>query len=446
MTMGREDVVSDADVLMTLCLRLYVGGMRRVVSERLQEHFGQEWWQRGVLSVVDKERRQHLKDDTRLNPQRDPSTSLDAAHFPLITNAHVDQVFPNAFVNRFEAIDRMWNVVHVRNQWAHQQGVPFPRALRAAGCMKDVLLELKCPEALEIEKLIKDYAIEPMAVAEERAMYNVETPIDADDLPDVREALSASGALWRELRGYLQVETQVDMPEDQERGDATVTVRVYNSATSNREAPEVHFRGIAIQAVGGNARRRGDGEISELGPGDTGEVQFTFPARQILGVTFDITGEVDTERYFRFSTRVGLPSEVVEPIQREFIAWLDAMELKVFVEGVEADVTGFHEEMPMNELRSRRIALKRRAEELQEKRENLDRLYRHFRLRGGSTLADRTKELASDMIEFAERLKELDDAMGETDMVKIKAAVRGVQEVHLALLRVEAVVRNTTGG
>ena len=50
------------------------------------------------------------------------------------------------------------------------------------------------------------------------------------------------------------------------------------------------------------------------------------------------------------------------------------------------------------------------------------------------------------MIEFAERLKELDDAMGETDMVKIKAAVRGVQEVHLALLRVEAVVRNTTGG
>ena len=183
-----------------------------------------------------------------------------------------------------------------------------------------------------------------------------------------------------------------------------------------------------------------------LGPGDTGEVQFTFPARQILGVTFDITGEVDTERYFRFLTGVGLPSEVVEPIQREFIAWLDAMELKVFVEGVEADVTGFHEEMPMNELRSRRIALKRRAEELQEKRENLDRLYRHFRLRGGSTLADRTKELASDMIEFAERLKELDDAMGETDMVKIKAAVRGVQEVHLALLRVEAVVRNTTGG
>ena len=210
--------MSDADVLMTLCLRLYVGGMRRVVSERLQEHFGQEWWQRGVLSVVDKERRQHLKDDTRLNPQRDPSASLDAAHFPLIINAHVDQVFPNAFVNRFEAIDRMWNVVHVRNQWAHQQGVPFPRALRAAGWMKDVLLELKCPEALEIEKLIKDYAIEPMAVAEEQAMYNVETPIDADDLPDVREALSTPGALWRELRGYLQVETQVDMPEDQDKG------------------------------------------------------------------------------------------------------------------------------------------------------------------------------------------------------------------------------------
>ena len=443
--MGKEDVVSDADVLMTLCLRLYVGGMRRVVSERLQEHFGQEWWQRGVLSVVDKERRQHLKDDARLNPQRDPSASLDAAHFPLIINAHVDQVFPNAFVNRFEAIDRMWNVVHVRNQWAHQQGVPFPRALRAAGWMKDVLLELKCPEALEIEKLIKDYAIQPMGVAEEQAMYNVETPIDADDLPDVRETLSTPGMLWRELRGYLQVETEVNMPEDQGKGAATVTVRVYNSAPSNREAPEIHFRGIAIQAVGGDARRRGDGEISGLGPGDTGEVQYTFPARQLLGVTFDITGEVDTERYFRFSTGVGLPREILAPIQREFIAWLDAMELKVFVEGVEADVTGFHEEMPINELRSRRIALKRRAEELQEKRGDLDKLYSHFRLRGGSTLADRIKELARDMIEFAERLKELDDAMGETDMAKIESAVQGIQEVHLALLRVEAVVRGATG-
>ena len=438
-------MVSDADVLMTLCLRLYVGGMRRVVSERLQEVFGQEWWQRGVLGVVDKERRQHLKEETRRYPQRDPSASLDVAYFPPIINANVDQIFPNAFVNRFDAIAQMWNIVHVRNLWAHQHDVSFPLALRAAGLMKDVLLELKCPKALEIEKLIKEYAIQPMAVAEEQAVYNVETPIDADDLPDVRETLSTPGMLWRELRGYLQVETEVAMPEDQERGDATVTVRVYNSAPSNREAPEVHFRGIAIQAVGGNARRRGEGEISELGLGDTGEVQFTFPARQVLGVTFDITGEVDTERYFRFSTGVGLPRDVVAPIQREFIAWLDAMELKVFVEGVEADVTGFHEEMPINELRSRRIALKRRAEELQEKQENLEKLYSHFRLRGGSAVADRIKELASDMVEFAERLKELDDAMGETDMAKIESAVQGIQEVHLALLRVEAVVRGATG-
>ena len=437
--------MSDADVLMTLCLRLYVGGMRRVVSERLQEHFGQEWWQRGVLSVVDKERQQHLKDDIRLNSQRDPSTSLDAAHFPLITNAHVDQVFPNAFVNRFEAIDRMWNVVHVRNQWAHQQGVPFPRVLRAAGWMKDVLLELKCPEALEIEKLIKDYAIEPMAVAEEQTMYNVETPIDADDLPDVRETLSTLGMLWHELRGYLQVETEVAMPEDQERGDATVTVRVYNSAPSNREAPEVHFRGIAIQAVGGNARRRGEEEISELGPGDTGEVQFAFPARQILAVTFDITGEVDTERYFRFTTNAGLPEEVVEPIRKELHAWLDKMDLKAFVEGVEADVSGFHEEMPMNELRSRRVALKLHAEELKAKRQDLDKLYSHFKLRGGSMLADRIKELASDMNDSTERFKELDEAMGETEMEKIEDAVRGVQEVHLALLRLEAAIRGAVG-
>ena len=49
------------------------------------------------------------------------------------------------------------------------------------------------------------------------------------------------------------------------------------------------------------------------------------------------------------------------------------------------------------------------------------------------------------MIEFAERLKELDDAMGETDMAKIESAVQGIQEVHLALLRVEAVVRGATG-
>ncbi len=32
--------------------------------------------------------------------------------------------------------------------------------------MKDVLLELKCPEAFEIGELIKDYAMEPVAVAD----------------------------------------------------------------------------------------------------------------------------------------------------------------------------------------------------------------------------------------------------------------------------------------
>ena len=437
-----EQDAQDSHVLLTQALVPYVNGMRRFIAEDLQKALGEHWWPAGVLGVFDEDRKRRLEEEVQRHPARALELSLDVAHFPHIIGANLGSALPHTFMNRFDAFGRMRRIVHVRNQWAHQHEIAFPAALIAAGYMKDVLLELNQPEAVRIDRLIKDYAIEPMAVAEEEAMYTIEPSIDADDLDlgELRERVSTPTRLWRELRNYLPVETRVEMPEDVDAGEAKVTIRVYNTAPSNSDEPEIHFRNVSITVEGVDARGR-NGHSFDVGPGQEHVVVYTFPPRQAISLSLNVSGEVDAERFFQFRTSTNVPTEVIAGIRQEFNEWLSALELEVFVNDLEASVAGFHKDIPLSELQSRRMALRQRVGELKNKQEDLEKLYSHFQLRGGSPLADRMKGLAKDLIELGNRIEKLDGAMGATDLEQIEGAVAGVREVQLSILRVEAAVR-----
>ena len=436
----------DAKILLTCCLELYVIALRRVFPERLKAAFGDAWWDRGVLEALDVEGRRRLKEEIERNPGRDYAAALGPTHFWHIAREISNEIFPDLVFNRFEVIKRMRNIIYVRNYWAHQQEVSFSLALQAAGWMKDVLIELKCAEALRIEGIMNDHAIEPTIVAEAYAMDTVEPPVDDDDLPppDERETLSGPASLWHELRQHLEVEVHVDLPEE-EQGPATVTVRMHNAAPNDPQSPEVHFRAITVRPVGGGNPIKGSGNIPVLGPGNAAQAQFSFPPRQLLNATFDVDAEVDMERYFRFTAGATIPEDVVAPIRQEFMAWWDAVNVKEFAEGIEAELTGFHEKMPMDELQSRDAALNCRIQELQGKLENLSKLYSHFELRDTGPLARRVKELVADMRALEERLNELKGAMSSYNMEEIATAVESVKGVRLAVLRLEVVVRSASG-
>lgn len=420
----------------------YVNGMRRFIAGDLQKALGEYWWSAGVLGVFDEDRKHRLEEEVQRHPGRALELSLDVAHFPHIIDANLGSAFPHTFMNRFDAFGRMRRIVHIRNQWAHQHEIPFPVALIAAGYMKDVLLELNQPQAVFIDRLIKDYAVEPTAIAEEDVMYTIEPPIDSDDLDleELRERVSTPTRLWRELRSYLPVETRLEMPEDAEDGEAKVTIRVYNTAPSNSDEPEIRFRNVSITVDGVDARGRNESSF-DVGPGQEHVLVYTFPPRQAISLCLNVSGEVDAERFFQFRTPVNVPTEIIAGIRQEFNEWLSALELEAFVNGIEASVAGFHKDIPWSELQSRRMALRQREDELKNKQEDLDNLYRHFQLRGGSPVADRIKGLAKDLIELGKRIEKLDGAMGATDLEQIEGAVAGVREVQLSILRVEAAVR-----
>lgn len=437
-----EQDVHNSHVLLTQALVPYVNGMRRFIAEDLQKALGEQWWPAGVLGVFDEERKRRLEGEVQRHPGRALELSLDVAHFPHIIDANLGSAFPHTFMNRFDAFGRMRRIVHIRNQWAHQHEIAFPAALIAAGYMKDVLLELNQPEAVRIDRLIKDYAIEPMTIAEEEALYTIEPPIDIDelDLGEPRERVSTSTRLWRELRSYLPVETRVEMPEDADDGEAKVTIRVYNTAPSNGGEPEIHFRNVSITVDGVDAQGP-TGHFFDVGPGQEYVAVYTFPPRQAIGLSLNVSGEVDAERFFQFRTAADVSTEVIAGIRQEFNEWLSALELEAFVNGIGESVAGFHKDIPWSELQSRRISLRQRVDELKNKQEDLEKLYDHFQLRDGSPLADRIMGLTNDLSELAIRIERLDGAMGATDLEQIESAVAGVREVQLSILRVEAAVR-----
>ena len=357
---------------------------------------------------------------------------LDASHFARIVSKHHNEVFSDAFTDALRTFKEMRHLAALRNEWAHVQEISFARARQAADLMKHILASLRCEEALEVERMSEGFAVKPGTEMLETHMEDLATD---DGALDLQFSTAGPSKLWHQLRCYLAVEPSVEPPEDQSSGQVRVTVKAHNTAPDSRDWPIVHFRSVVVRPIGGSPK-----ELGELSPGDTREVEFSFPAKQLVCTEFEISGEIDADKFFQFTRTTGLPEEIVVPLHREFLERLGALEVNEFVEGILEEVGAVDPGMTLADIARVRGALGQQSERVEGKRAALGRLFDEFSLTRESTLGSRTREIILALVELEEKLAALDEAIGRTDIDLMNEAVRDLRQIQLAVLRVEGTV------
>ena len=165
-----------------------------------------------------------------------------------------------------------------------------------------------------------------------------------------------------------------------------------------------------------------------------------FPAKQLMGIEFEMFGQVDANRLFQIRRITSLPDDVVGPLRQEFVSKLASIGIKQFVNETLQTIEPIGPEIPLADLRSIRESLKLRFEQIDEKMRALSTLSREFRLNRRYSLGARLHEIALALRDFARKFNELDTAIGNTDIDSIAAAVHDLRQVQLAVLRVEDAV------
>ena len=428
-------MTSDPYIFFTGCHRLYIQGARRAFQDRLRSAFGDDWWVRGVEHAVTEDQRENLKAEIERNRDRERHLLLDASHFSGIIAKHHNEIFSDAFPDSIRTIRDLRRLVGLRNEWAHIQDISFVRARQAADVMKHILASLSCEEALEIERMSQDLDFDPGSASPEDSIEELD---HSDDGLDSREPTIEQRSFWHQLQSYLVVEKTVE-PSNQSNGQARVFLRVHNTAPDSKDWPAVHFKSVTISNSAHGGKNLGD-----LPPGKTAEVEFTFPAKQLLTVDFAVGGEIDADRLFQFSRTTSLPQEVIAPLQREFAARIESIAIRAFVDEVLGAIGAPDPTMSLADVARLRESLKMRSERVKEKLTALNEVYREFKLNRNSQLGARLRGVSRTLNEFGERLVALDEAIGRTDLESINDAVQNLKQVHLAVLRVEDTLKVMT--
>ena len=427
---------SDGYILFTQILRLYVQGVREAIRDRLVVAFGDEWWEKGVEYALQGNLLKGIQDVVEKNPGHERHLFIDTSHFGWIIVKHHNEVFADAFGDTVRTFNDLRWLNELRNEWAHRYDIAPARAVQAANLMKSILASLRREEALEIERMSQEFVLDP-------ADRHAEDSIDYMDPPGGRaESLNIPVTpleLWRQLESYLVLEKFVRLPEDEENEFAEVTIRVHNTAPASSDWPAVYFRSLDVVTLGGYSQGLGG-----LGPGETREVVFSFPVKQLMAVDFRLSGGIDPARLLTFERATGLPAEVIAPLRKEFVSRLESVGVKEFVNGA-LDSTGtLGPEMTLASISKVREEIRLMSSTGAEKQEALHTLSRDFQLDRDSGLGYRLSEIIGSLHQFGEKLDALDAAIGSTNLTVISEAVQDLKQIQLAVLRLEDTIRTIT--
>ncbi len=425
----------DPYLLYTSCHRSYVRGMRFGITDRLMEAFGDDWWEHGVLSALSEEQRENLCKDTEKLQKYDDSRVelLDASHFQRVMLGRNNHVFADAFPDAARSSRRLGQLVRLRNEWAHVQDMSLARTLQAADLMRELLTALGRREALEVKDMIDAFAAEPR--------HDL-----SDGLADAHDASGGSlhspdGALepdgfWGRLQSYLVVQQTIEGPQGPDNDRATVTVSVRNSAPNAHDLPIVRFSEIEVRSNDGNSQHLG-----ELEPGETREATFSLRMKKLIEVEFQIDWAVDADTLFRFTKRSSPTDSSVDSLREQFLDRLNSEGVEAFLAGILKKIGEPSADMPLSELSRLRASLAEESQAVEQKREALAAIGNEFSLSRESTLGCRMREVILLLVKFGEMLSAMGEAIGSTDIKAIKEAVGQLEDVQVAVLRVQDTVR-----
>ena len=441
-------MAADAYMLFAECNAVYVRGVRHAFQERLQSAYGDDWWERGVLSALHDDQRENLETQTQRYPARDPIAALDHAHFGWIVRRHAAAAFPDIFGDSEAAYRRFRRVALMRNDWAHVQALSMFGVMQVIDTMKSILASLRRSEALEIEKISQGIEPQPGDTTgdfmAEQTISDMEE-IDSDYIPTQPERPQPN--FWNQLQSYLALDTSVVVEEN---NTATITVRVSNTAPVGADHPDVRFNSVQIEVKNADGVRESRGrryddyygyEIN-LEPGQSHEIQYTSEVTALAFVEFDVSGQLDWERYFRFRKNKTLPSEVAIPILERFVERFESIDIKFPLITALDSLHTIDPSMTLADLASARTKLKAIPESIQGKTEQIIGLYRDFHLDGSLPPGKECSEIITFFNQVAEKINAVDNAIGAIDLDAIAQIIHDLEQIQLAIIRLEDVVKD----
>ena len=430
---------NDPYLLFTQCHRLYVQGVRRALRERLERTYGGNWWNDGVMGALLYDSRERVKRMMERDPERSLESHLDSGDFGRVVSIS-RAAFSDVFVDGLAAFNQFRHVARARNEWAHVQDMPSARVIFAIETMKSVLASLSRGEALEVDKISRNLAGESQDMAaneamEERFDDGADAPDDDYELDDV--ALPTS-ALWKQLRSCLSVNTSVTMGEND---NALITVNVSNTAVTGEGLPPVWFNSVQIHANNVSERRR-NRYANELGPGQSFSAQYTCPRNALATAGFSVSGNLNMERFFHFSSPGVLPREIVSPILDEFFERFEALDIKDPFEKALDTISAVSPSMTVADLLSVPPELERLKSLVNDKANGMGALFKDFYLNGEHPLVKECSEIAGYFGQVARQIETVENAIGSVDLDTIAQVARNLEQIQLAVLRIEDAVKN----
>lgn len=411
--------------------------MRRALRERLESEYGDQWWEHGVIHALSDQQRESIEKFSEGVSSEDRLLLLDAPHFTRIVSGNHQLAFSDAFSNYQRTFNDLRALTRTRNQWAHMQDIPTIRVMQAVDRMKHILASMRCEEALEIDNMSESLDMEFQDDVNEE-VPDLDNPDDPSETPD-SNTYSSPWALWHHLQSYLVLEESVVLPAEGSNRDASVTVTVHNTAPTTPDWPEIHFKAVYVRTLGG-----GSNDVGYMKPGQTREMRFRFPAKQLIEVEFDVFGEVDADKLLGIRKTVTLPEEIIEPLRQEFVNRFDSVGIRKFVSDALSVIDAMNPNMTLADVDEARTRLNSLSEDVSIKQSALVELLQEFRLDGNWNLGAHGWEIQRSLEEFRSRISDLSRAISRIDLERMNRAVSDLKQIQLAVLRVEDSIRSMT--
>ena len=455
--------MNESYLLFTQAHWRYVQGVRRAFADRLRAAYGAEWWRRGVLEALDEPPRRNLERAAAHLPDGELPELLDVGHFAPVTLRNHAAVFAGAFPQVDAAVARFRRLAALRNRWAHLRGPEWDEslALPALSLMNEVLIPLRCPEALEIVEMIQasnsqadsspenlPLELSPMDSAPDES-GGPESGGPESDEPESDEPESdgieipPSVRMWQEFQSYLAMDYTLE-PHD-ERPDELVKAhfRVANLAPSGDGRPQITFRAVHLYLKSGEGDKRYD--LGALEPGQSAEKQDTLRRRALPGFQVRVEGDIDINRLYRIGSAHNFSGELIDGVLEEFTARFEQIGVKELSDRTMGAVSAFNPNMPFAEVAEMRSQLAELQPVIEGRLRLLTQIQRQFFLHPESGLGLHCREVAQQLTELHGKIRTVDSAIGDTDAAQIHSLIADIQQLQLSVLQVGETIRALAG-
>ena len=179
-----------------------------------------------------------------------------------------------------------------------------------------------------------------------------------------------------------------------------------------------------------------------MGPGQFYETQYTSDVASLAFVEFGVTSQLDWNSYFRFYKVKTLPSEVAVPLLERFVERFESIGIKAPLATALDSLRTIDPSMTLADLSSARTRLRNIPESIRRVTEQVGEIYSEFHLDQGHSPGRECYEINQLFQQVSEKINAVDNAIGAIDLDAIAQIIHDLEQIQLAIIRLEDAVKD----